>query len=139
MKISCKIFTDIFGLLIFLLLIFLGFLTTSFTNILVSKSLDCPSPWNQLIAYGTNPFSDGKPKSFSTGVEIQSEIVSDMIGAKERLGEQFAEFVKERLIDDTKGFFKPMSRNKICTGIKRKKIQKYMDILKISNIWIDGF
>ena len=38
---------------------------------------------------GTDLFFNGKPKSFSTGVEIQSEIVSDIIGAEEEEASSF--------------------------------------------------
>ena len=75
---------------------------------------------DQLIFYGSDPFSEGKPKSVSTGVEMQPAIVLDMIEAKERGSEQFSKFVKERLIAGTKGFFEPMSRNKYVVELKRK-------------------
>lgn len=86
---------------------------------------------NQIISYGLDPFSDEKPKYFSTGVEIRSDIVADILGAQEKGNKLYTTFVKERLVDETKGIFDLVPKPKICTGIERKKkTPKAVEILK---------
>ena len=38
---------------------------------------------NQLVQYGIDPFSDDKPRSFATGVEIPTNIVDDIMGGSQ--------------------------------------------------------
>ena len=75
----------------------------------------------QLRLYGINPFGSGKPNSFSTGIEISSDIVEDMIKCNDIGNKQYVKFVKERLIDGSKCFFDAIPRNKLNTGIQAKK------------------
>ena len=86
---------------------------------------------NQLVQYGMDPFSDDKPRSFATGVEIPSNIVDDMMGAAKLGSKQYENFTKECLVIGSKGYFEPIARNKVCTGIeKKKKAPKAVQILK---------
>ena len=87
----------------------------------------------QITCYGIDPFSEENPKSFSTGVEIKKEVTGDMLKAKQLGSAQYETFLKERLVDGIKAFFDPIPRNKLRTGIrkkKKKKTPKAIEILK---------
>ena len=83
------------------------------------KHVSSIKAWIQQL--GIDPFVKGPPVSFSNGVEIQSDIVKDMLGADEVGRTAKMEFIKERLVDGSKSFFEPIHQQKLKTGIKKKK------------------
>ena len=84
-----------------------------------------------LLGYGTDPFSNDSPRCISTGREIAKDVINDMFLAP-TLGEtKFNEFVRQRLVNKTVGFFAPISKNKLKTGIvKEKRKPKALTVLK---------
>ncbi len=85
----------------------------------------------QLKTYGIDPFSNERPRSFATGVEIEQNIASDMLRAAEHGDQQYLKFVQDRLISGEKSFFDPIPRNRLSTGIKKKqKAKASIGILK---------
>ena len=84
-----------------------------------------------LKGYGVDPFSCDPPKCFSTGIEIDHLVVTDMLKASETGNEAFLTFVSERLVTGSKSFFAPIKRLKLNTGIvAKKKTIKAISVLK---------
>ncbi|MAG85790.1 MAG: hypothetical protein CMB97_00015 [Flavobacteriaceae bacterium] len=84
-----------------------------------------------LKGYGVDPFSCDPPKCFSTGIEIDHLVVTDMLKASETGNEAFLTFVSERLVAGSKSFFAPIKRLKLNTGIvAKKKTIKAISVLK---------
>ena len=84
-----------------------------------------------LVGYGTDPFSSDPPKCISTGSEIPDDIVADMIRAPQLGESQYKDFVLKRLVSNTIGFFTPIKKNKLKTGIeKTKNTPKTTTVLK---------
>ena len=79
---------------------------------------------HQLLGYGVDPFSNQAPKCFSTGVEIEPTVYKDMINAEQIGQEKFNEFVKERLVNGTIGFFEAIKNNNLKTGTVKIKTIK---------------
>ncbi len=75
----------------------------------------------RLVQYGMNPFSDDKPRSFATGVEIPSNIVDDMMGAAKLANKKYENFTEDCLVDGINGYFEPIARNKLCVDIEKRK------------------
>ena len=85
----------------------------------------------KLALYGVNPFSKDAPKALTTGVEIKSDVVRDMENAASTGNTKYELFIKERLAGTEKGFFDPIKRIKLQTGlVKVKKVPKAISILK---------
>ena len=84
----------------------------------------------KLTGYGVDPFSGGAPRNISTGVEIDEDVVNDVLRAPKVGENQFNKFVEDRLVKGTIGFFTPIKRNNLKTGIiKTKKISKVQTIM----------
>ena len=80
---------------------------------------------HQLLGYRVDPFSNQPSKCFSTGVEIEPTVYKDLINAEQIGQEKFNEFVKERLVNGTVGFFEAIKKNNLKTEIvKLKKTNK---------------
>ncbi len=78
-----------------------------------------------------DPFASTPPVSFSTGVEIPSEVVKDMLRANEVGNTNLKKFIKDRLVDGVKSFFDPITQLKLNTGIKKtKKKRRAAEVLK---------
>ncbi len=85
----------------------------------------------QLSLYGVNPFSNGSQKFLTTGEEINKTVVSDMLNAAVIGDTHYKAFVKERLSGQEKGFFEPIKRIKLKTGlVKAKKTPKAISVLR---------
>ena len=69
---------------------------------------------NQLVQYSMDPFSDNKPRSFATGVEIPSNVASDMMAAAKHGSRQYENFTKECLLDGSESFFEPIAKKQIA-------------------------
>ena len=76
---------------------------------------------NKLRGYGVDPFSTGFPKHISLGDIMDDSIVNDMLRAPEVGMPQFKAFIEERLVKGKVSFFSPIKKNKLQTGIKKKK------------------
>ena len=86
---------------------------------------------NKLRGYGVDPFSTGFPKHISRGDRIDDSIVNDMLRAAEVGMTQFKAFIEERLVKGKVSFFSPIKKNKLQTGIKKKKkTPKAVEVLK---------
>ena len=68
-----------------------------------------------------DPFATNAPISFSDGVEIPVEIVTDMLRVDEVGQVKIEKFIKERLVDQSISFYTPITQSKLNTGIKKKK------------------
>ena len=85
----------------------------------------------RIIQLEIDPFARSPPISFSTGVEISSEVAKDMLKADEIGKINLKTFIKERLFDGSKSFFDPISKLKLNTGIKKKKRKpRAVEVLK---------
>lgn len=70
-----------------------------------------------LGGYGIDPFSNHPPRCIATDTEISKDVVFDMIRAPEIGESQFKDFVFHNEV----GFFTPIKKNKLKTGIKKEK------------------
>ena len=85
----------------------------------------------KLIGYGVDLFSGGAPRNIPTGVEIDEDVVNDVLRAPKVGENQFNKFVEDRLVKGRIGFFTPIKRNNLKTGIiKSKMIPKVQTIMK---------
>ena len=67
----------------------------------------------------------------AAGEEIDLAVVYDMLHADAKRNEKYLQFSSERLVNGTKGFFDPIKKLKLKTGIeKRKKTPRAMSLLK---------
>ena len=84
----------------------------------------------KLKEYGFDPFS-GQAREFTTGKEIDSTIVNDMLGAAKLGDELYKRFLNERMITGEIGFYDPIKRNNLKTGLKKVAKEKSATVLKV--------
>ncbi len=85
----------------------------------------------KLHSYHVNPFEDGHARTITTGVEIDSNVVNGLIEAADIGNKRYTEFVKERLVSGNQSIFDAIKKQKLLTGMeKKKKVAKAISILK---------
>ena len=85
----------------------------------------------KLKSYGLNQFAESAPKCITTGEEIDLAVVYDMLHADAKGNEKHLQFSSEHLVNGTKGFFDPIKKLKLQTGVEKgKKTPRAMSLLK---------
>ena len=85
----------------------------------------------KLHSYQANPFEEGHARAITTGAEIDSKVVNGLIEAADIGNKRYAEFIKERLVSGKQSIFDPIKKQKLLTGMeKKKKVAKALSILK---------
>ena len=80
--------------------------------------------------YNVKPFQPGPVTNIVTGKEIDSSVIDGLLSAADKGDVQYTKFVEDRLINESKSFFDTITKNKINTGIEKKKTRsKKVDIL----------
>ena len=80
--------------------------------------------------YNVKPFQPGPVTNIVTGKEIDSSVIDGLLSAADKGDVQYTKFVEDRLINESKSFFDTITKNKINTGIEKKKTRsKKVDIV----------
>ena len=79
----------------------------------------------KLSEYGIDPFTLGYLINLSSGEKIDKNIYDDMCQVEILGKEKLNEFIQESLIDGKVGFFNPIKKSNLKTGIKSGKKSKY--------------
>ena len=73
-----------------------------------------------LRIYGCSPFAEVNARD-NTGEKLPKDITENLLNTHSVSNEKYLNFVTERLVKGTKGFFETTAKLQIALGIKRKK------------------
>jgi hypothetical protein len=84
-----------------------------------------------LESYNVNLFSDGPARAIPSGNQIDEAVIEDLL-ASNKVGKKCYEIcVNDRLVKGEKSIFSPITRDKLRTGLSKKKVQpKAISVLK---------
>ncbi len=85
----------------------------------------------KLQGYQIDPFADVPARHITTGNEINARIIKGLLAAPELGNKKYKSFVEERLVKGTVDFYKPIRKNFLETGLKKKsKVPRAITVLK---------